>query len=423
MPKNHPDVVNMPSDLNRNVPSRPPEVDIAMNRRRKVALLVEWSRAYGRGVLRGIAAYAKAHESWKIYQTERSLGDAAPGWLRGWSGDGIIARIENDELLEQILPMNLPTVDLFERGGAGCFPAVITDNRAIAYLAAEHLIDSGLEHFAYCGLPGIYSSETRSEYFVQCLSSKGFPVQVYESPERSGTMSISTAEDSELRSEETIATWVASLPKPVGVMACNDVRAHQVLMACGDRNIAVPEEVAVIGVDDEDLICELCHPPLSSIKQDPERVGYEAAALLDRLLEGHPPPAEPILVNPRGVVARQSTDVVAVGDADVAAAVHFIRLHACDGIQVNDIISHVQLSRSTLERRFAKLLGRSPKAEILRVKLDRVKYLLSMTDYPLVKISQLAGFAYVEAMCYRFKRTIGQTPGQYRAACGRKMRE
>ncbi len=394
-----------------------------MSRRRKIALLVEWSRAYGRGVLRGIAAYAKAHETWKIYQTERSLCDAAPGWLRDWDGDGIIARIENDELLEQIIQMELPTVDLFERGHADGFPGVITDNRTIAYLAAEHLIERGLQHFAYCGLPGIYSSETRSEYFVEYLSRKGFQVHVYESLGRSSSLSISTAEDSELRSEETIAAWVDSLPKPVGLMACNDVRAHQILMACGDRSIAVPEEVAVIGVDDEELICELCHPPLSSVKQDPERVGYEAAALLDRLLDGETPPAKPILVKPLGVVARQSTDVVAVGDADVAAAVHFIRLHACDGIQVNDIIEHVQISRSTLERRFAKLLGRSPKSEILRVKLDRVRYLLSMTEYPLARIAQLTGFAYVEAMCDCFKRTIGQTPGQYRSACGKRIRE
>lgn len=386
-------------------------------------MLVEWSRAYGRGVLRGIAAYAKAHETWKIYQTERSLFDAAPGWLQDWDGDGIIARIENDELLEQIVQMNLPTVDLFERGQINGFPGVITDNREIAYLAAEHLIERGLQHFAYCGLPGIFSSETRSAYFVECLNRKGFPVHVYESHGPSNTVSISTAEDSELRSEETIAAWVDSLPKPVGLMACNDVRAHQILMACGDREIAVPEEVAVIGVDDEDLICELCHPPLSSIKQDPERVGYEAAALLDRLLNGETQPAEPILVKPLGVVARQSTDVVAVGDADVAAAVHFIRLHACDGIQVTDIIEHVQISRSTLERRFAKLLGRSPKSEISRVKLERVKYLLSMTDYPLARIAQLAGFAYVEAMCYCFKRTTGQTPGQYRRDCDKRIRE
>ncbi len=385
-----------------------------MPERRKIALLIEWSRAYGRGVLAGIANYVKAHETWKIYQTERRLCDAAPGWLKDWNGDGVIARIENEELLDQIRKMNVPVVDLFEHRGTDSIPGVNTDNRAIGHLAADHLIERGLKHFAYCGLPGVYSSEARGECFVEYLNRAGYEVSVYDNPRQSGSSFISTSEDYELRCEETVASWVSSLPKPVGLMACNDLRAHQVLMACSDRNIAVPEELAVIGVDNDELICELCHPPLTSIEQNTEGVGYQAAGLLDRLLDGEAPPAEPILVEPLGVVPRQSTDIVAVGDADVAAAVHFIRGHACDGIQVGDVLEHVQISRSTLERRFSRLLGRSPKGEILRVQLDRVKHLLAMTDYPLARIAQLAGFEYMESMCECFKRVTGQTPGQYR---------
>lgn len=386
-----------------------------MAERRKIALLIEWSRAYGRGVLAGIANYVKAHETWKIYQTERRLCDGAPGWLKNWQGDGVIARIENDELLRAIRKLDVPVVDLFEHQSTEGIPGVITDNRAIAHRAADHLIERGLEHFAYCGLPGIYSSEARGACFVEYLNRAGHEISVYDNPRQSGSAFISTSEDYELRCEETVASWVSSLPKPVGLMACNDLRAHQVLMACSDQNIAVPEELAVIGVDNDELICELCHPPLTSIEQDCEGVGYQAAALLDRLLDGETPPVEPIRIEPLAVVPRQSTDIVAIGDADVAAAVHFIRGHACDGILVSDVVQHVQVSRSTLERRFSKLLGRSPKAEILRVRLDRVKYLLSMTDYPLAKIAQLAGFEYMESMCECFKRTTGQTPGKFRS--------
>ena len=385
-----------------------------MAERRKIALLIEWSRGYGRGVLAGIANYVKAHETWKIYQTERRLCDAAPGWLKDWQGDGIIARIENKELLEEIRKLDVPVVDLFEHRSTEGIPGVITDNRAIAHLAADHLIERGLKHFAYCGLPGVYSSEARGECFVEYLNRLGYEVSVYDNPQQSASSFISTTEDYELRCEETVASWVAELPKPVGLMACNDLRAHQVLMACSDRNIAVPEELAVMGVDNDELICELCHPPLTSIEQNTEGVGYQAATLLDRLLDGEAPPAEPILVEPLGVVSRQSTDIVAVGDADVAAAVHYIRGHACDGIQVSDVLQHVQISRSTLERRFTRLLGRSPKAEILRVQLDRVKHLLAMTDYPLARIAELVGFEYMESMCECFKRVTGQTPGQYR---------
>ncbi|MHB8897130.1 MAG: XylR family transcriptional regulator [Thermoguttaceae bacterium] len=385
-----------------------------MAERRKVALLIEWSRAYGRGVLAGIANYVKAHETWKIYQTERRLCDGAPGWLRNWQGDGIIARIENEELLKAVRKLDVPVVDLFEHRSTEGIPGVITDNGAVARLAADHLVERGLEHFAYCGLPGVYSSEVRGECFVDHLHRAGYHVSVYENPRQSGASFISTSEDYELRCEETVASWVKSLPKPVGLMACNDLRAHQVLMASSDLGIAVPEELAVIGVDNDELICELCHPPLTSIEQNCEGVGYQAAGLLDRLMDGQAAPAEPIRVEPLAVVPRQSTDAVAIGDADVAAAVHFIRGHACDGIQVADVVQHVQLSRSTLERRFGRLLGRSPKAEILRVRLQRVTDLLSMTDYPLARIAQLAGFDYLESMCCSFKRVTGQTPGQYR---------
>jgi len=187
-----------------------------------------------------------------------------------------------------------------------------------------------------------------------------------------------------------------------------------VLSACGDCGIAVPDQLAVIGVDNDELLCELCRPPLSSVELNPQKVGYEAAALLDRMLDGKLPPAEQKSIPPLGVIARQSTDVVAIADADVASSVHFIREHACEGMQVEDLLQRVQISRSTLERRFARLLGRSPKAEILRVQFDRVKQLLARTDYPLAKIAQLTGFRHVENLCYLFKKKTGRTPGQYR---------
>jgi len=381
---------------------------------RKVALLVEWSRNYGRGVLRGIGRYAQAHRRWKVYQTERRLSDTAPSWLRRWQGDGIIARIENRRLAAQIKRLGLPVVDLFEHEDAEGIPAVLTDNRAIARLAAEHLCERGLSHFAYCGLPGVFSSDERGRHFVEHLAERGCSAHVYDPPRRRREALIAASEDYELQCEAAIARWLQSLPKPVGLMACNDLRAHQILMACGDCRLAVPEEVAVIGVDNDEVICELSQPPLSSIEQNPEEAGYQAAALLDHWMEGRSPPCEKIVIEPRGVVGRQSTDVVAVADADIVAALHYIRQHACDGIDVADLLAHVPLSRRTLERRFTRLLGRSPRDEIVRVQLAHVKQLLSMTGYPLAKIAQLTGFRYVESMCALFKRATGQTPGQFR---------
>lgn len=423
---------------------------------RRVAILVEWSRNYGRGVLRGIGKYVQAHGRWKVYHTERKLSEAAPSWLRGWRGDGIIARIESRKLASQIKQLRLPVVDLFEHEDRDSFPAVLTDNRAIARLAAEHLIERGLRHFAYCGLPGVDSSSERCRPFVDYLRQAGYEVHVYDPPRRQRRMSIAASEGYELQREDAIVRWLRSLPKPVGLMACNDLRAHQILMLCGDNNLAVPEEVAVIGVDNDEVICGLTRPSLSSIEQDPEEVGYQAAALLDRLMQeaaeprksprlgrrdGMPRPeassraagsagaaanrkaVAKIVVEPRGVVARQSTDIVAVADADVAAALRYIREHACDGISVDDVLGHVAMSRRNLERRFAALLGRSPKDEISRVQLGHVKRLLAMTDYRLAEIARLTGFRYVESMCVLFKRATGRTLGQYRRAGGADERE
>ena len=381
---------------------------------RQVALLIEWSRIYGRDVLRGIGKYVQTHGRWEVYHTERNLSDAAPLWLRKWKGDGIIARIENPRLATQIKRMKVPFVDLYDREEMGHIPAVLTDNRAIARLAAEHLIERELQHFAYCGLPGIFSSDERCRFFVDYLSALGHQVHVYEPPRRYRTKLIAASEDFELQREGAIVRWLRSLPKPVGLMACNDLRAHQILMVCDENRLAVPEEVAVIGVDNDEVICGLTRPPLSSIEQNPEEVGYQAAVLLDRLMQGETPPMEPMIIPPRGIVARQSTDVVAVADADLGAALHHIRKHACDGLSVEELAVSTAMSRRTLERRFLHCLGRSPKDEINRVQLGHAKRLLAMTNYPLVKIAHLTGFRYVESMCVLFKKTTGQTPGQYR---------
>lgn len=384
------------------------------HRIRQVALLVEWSRVYGRGVLRGIGNYVQTPGRWRVYHTERKLSDAAPSWLRKWRGDGIIARIENRRLAEQIKRLRLPVVDLFEHENRNRLPAVLTDNRAIAQLAAEHLRERELTHFAFCGFPGIYSSDERCRCFVENLAAAGHTVDVYDPPRRCRKASISESEAYELQCEDSLVEWLRSLPKPVGLMTCNDLRAHQVLMICDENKMAVPEEVAVIGVDNDEVICGLSRPPLSSIEQNPEEVGYQAAALLDRLMRGETILEKTIVVVPRGLVARQSTDIVAVPDADVAAALHYIREHACDGLGVDDLLTSMAMSRRTLERRFSGLLDRSPKDEIARVQLGHVKRLLTTTDYPLAKIAQLTGFRYVESMCTLFKRNTGRTPGQYR---------
>jgi LacI family transcriptional regulator len=390
-----------------------------MTRRPRVALLVESSRAYGRGLLHGIAEYIRLHGPWSIFMTERGLGDAPPGWLQGWDGDGVIARIENRKIAHAICELGLPAVDL--RGVLPDLeiPLIVTEDEAVSRLAVGHFLERGFRHFAFCGFVNADDSDNRSRAFARLVEEAGHTCHVYRPsrkprPAEAGTMAL---EQGGLIAEAEVAHWVEALPRPVGLMACNDIRGQQVLNACREVGIAVPEEVAVLGVDNDDVLCDLSYPTLSSIVPDTHRIGHEAAALLERMIGGESPPRKSTLIPPLGVVTRRSTDVLAIEDRHLARAVRFIREHACEGITVEDVLEHVPLSRSVFERRFDQLFGHTPKAEILRARLDRLKQLLAETELPLKQIAFKVGFEHAEYMNVFFKERTGQTPGQYRAAC------
>jgi len=238
------------------------------------------------------------------------------------------------------------------------------------------------------------------------VSHAGYQCRTYESP-RAGLKVWK-------QDQKRLVEWIHELKKPVGVFATNDLRGQHVLDACARENVAVPEQVAVIGVDNDELLCGLCNPPLSSIIPDPERIGFEAAGWLDRMMQGQSPGEALIEIPPQGVSVRQSSDAFAVADPMVAAALRFIRERACDGASVRDVLDHLHVSRSWLERNFRKLLNRSPQAEIRNVQIKRCKALLRTTGLSLEKIAALAGFEHPEYMSVVFKRETGDTPGHYR---------
>ena len=378
----------------------------------KVAVLVETSRSIGRQLLQGISQYVHQHGPWSIYHQERTLRDGIPRWMRNWHGDGVMARLETPEEKAKIHQMGIPAVDLFMWNAGFDMPTLNVDERNVAKMAANHLLERGFRQFAYCGFGGIHYSDHRCECFVQYLAELGNEVSVYMEHIQSRARLTST-EIGGLRHEHEIGTWLCSLPKPVGLMTCNDIRGQQVLNACTEQGIAVPDEIAVIGVDNDILMCEMCLPSLSSIELDGIRGGFEAARMLDHLMHGRRRIRNGVL-KPLGVVTRQSTDSVATADKDVIAAVQFIRHHASKGIEVADVLREISLSRSTLERRFASLFGHTINAEIDRVKLNHVKELLTRTDWILRRIADEAGFQHIEPLCRLFKRKTGLTPGAFR---------
>ncbi len=383
-----------------------------MHRPRKVALLVETSNAYARELLHGVRAWLREHGGWTIALGEAGRGAPPPAWLSGWNGDGIIARIETPAIAKAVAATRLPAVDLSAARLLPNLPWLETHDRAVARVAAEHLRERGFQHFAYCGDPRFNWSRWRGDAFVAQLASQGHDCAVFATKEISGN---GGAQPVELEKDTAeLARWIRKLPKPLAIFAAYDIRGLQVLEVCRRLELHVPDEVAVLGVDNDELLCDLADPPLSSVMPDVRRTGYEAAALLDRMMRGEKVLNEGRLFEPRGVAVRQSTDVVAVTDRHIATAVRYIRLHACEGIGVADVVKQVPMSRRVLETRFRKLLGCSPHDQILKVKLDRVKQLLSETDLPLVAIADKTGFAHVEYLSVAFKKNVGLTATEFR---------
>ncbi|MBI1312881.1 helix-turn-helix domain-containing protein [bacterium] len=377
-------------------------------RRRSVALLIETSNAYARGLLEGIVSYTRTHDSWSIYLPEQERGARPPDWLTHSRIDGIIARIETDEIAATIREHNVPTVDVSAARRVPDIPWVETDDAEIARLAVGHLLERGFRSLAYCGEPDFNWSEWRREHFERIATEHGCKCHVFQSVPRNSP-------DYAWQSEQKrMAAWVRRLPKPTGVLACYDIKAQQLLDVCRGIDIAVPEKLAVLGVDDDSLLCNLCDPPLSSIAPDAHKTGYTAASLLDQLMSGTPPPDEAFLIPPLGIETRLSTDTLAVDDPDIAAALHFIRENACSGINVSDVVRQTSVSRRVLESRFNKLLGRSPHAEITRLRIDRIKRLLVETDLPLSAIAARTGYRHVEYLSVAFRNAVGIPPTEHR---------
>lgn len=381
----------------------------------KVALLIETARGYGRGLLRGIVRYARLHGPWAFYVTPGDFEQALPK-MEQWGGTGIIARIENQRIAETILATGLPLValDLSDEQLAAGHPLsrvceVRSDSFRAASMAVDHLLERGFRRFAFVGIAGRVWSRRREEAFCERVRAAGYEPHVYRPPRGRRQREWG-------REQSIMAEWLRRLPKPTGLMACNDDRGREVLEACRAAGLQVPDEVAVVGVDNDSLLCDLADPPLSSVSLNAERGGFDAAALLDRLMRGRPgrARAQRIVVEPLGVVTRRSTDVMALADRAAARALRFIRENAARPIQVDEVVRHVGRSRRALEIRFRRAVGRSIHAEIQRAHIERVKRLLQETDLAMPKVAEAAGFTSASYFGAVVRRALGMTPAQYR---------
>ena len=379
---------------------------------RHIAVLIESSRAYGRGLIEGVARYSKEHGNWSLYFEPRGL-EAPPLWWSTWQGDGILARFPNRQMGKEVLAKNLPVVDLYGGLTDSCLPQLAGNNAGIARMAFEHFWERGIRSFAFCDLPATTEPylEQRKNAFRRLAEATDCPCQVFPSRSNRRTMADWKQEQSKL------AVWLKGLLKPVGVLACSDEHGYRVLSGCGQAHLRVPDEVAVVGIGNDPVLCEMCTPTLSSIDLDAPQIGYEAATLLDRLMQGYKLPTDPLRIEPLRLVARGST-VLAIGDPEVRAALEFIREHGCDGIRVSDVVREVGMSISTLERKFKSFLGSTPKGELFRIQIERAKQLLAESGLTLKELAQRCGFSSDKYFSDAFYRQLGIRPGTYRKEHG-----
>ncbi len=357
-------------------------------------------------MIKGIAAFANRHGPWQLHVEAEGERRLLP---RGWQGDGVIARISTPSVARDLAALKVPIVNVSAiqlNAVAQNTPRVCNDLRACGTMAARHLLERGLRHFGYVGLPKLGYVQEHRDAFAAVIGEAGHACHTH-------TLG---ADDEATARVGKLTAWLLALPKPIGIFTWANAQGRAVIDSCRRSHLLVPEDVAILSGDDDKLLCESCLPTLSAIGVAAEQIGLKAAELLHLQLMGRALPPTPIAVAPLGIVTRQSTDVFAIDNHELLRALGFIRENAAKAIRVDDVLEAVPISRRTLERLFQEQLGRTPAEEIRRVRLERAKHLLATTDLAVPKVAVACGFGTGEYLATVFRQAVGMTPLKYRAA-------
>ena len=374
----------------------------------RVAVLVDTSTSWGRRIIKGISDYMRKHEAWHVFLEARGQEEKLH-LPKGWECDGVIARVGTKSLAEKLEKQKIPVVNVSGIQIPGCeFPRVTSDQRIVAKMAASYLLGRGFHNFAYFGLKGLKYIAEHQHAFVEEIKDSGHSCQLYSVRPRSG------AEPDWKLNLYNLGKWLKSLPKPLAVFAWNASSGREVIYACQEVGLLVPDEVAVLTNSDDDVLSEFLQTPLSGVVAGAEQIGHEAARMLDCLMHRQPLAEINAFIPPQTVVTRQSTDTIAIPDRAVVSAINFIRANAAEPIKVTAVARAAGISRRVLERRFLRTLERSPAEEIRRVHFEKAKEMLLKTDIPIPDVAESSGFGSPEYMAYVFKSEINKTPLQYR---------
>jgi len=381
---------------------------MAKQKNLKVLLFLESSREFGRQLLRGIVNYASNQPNWVfVFETEWTKRMLLKQIM---NIDGIIAHIPTSSIMNIISKAKIPAVVATFSQKAPAFRCIIkADSKAIGKMAAEHFLTRGFTNFGYCGYGSVWYSKEREIGFIEAIAKSGFlEPQICNYRKRKGA----------IEELATIAKWLDLLQKPCGIFACNDDLAEKVLEACKIKNIKVPDEVSILGVDNDEFVCNLTHPPLSSIAINGELAGYEAATMLEKMMLNPRAKVSNVTLLPTHVVVRQSTDSLAIKDTAVSKSLQYIAQHCTEPITVSQVVYTALSSRRILERKFRKILGKSILEQIHDMRADRIARALLETDLSISQISYEMGFNRVDHACRYFRRRYGMSPNEYRQKYG-----
>lgn len=373
----------------------------------RIGLVFGYGLAFYREILHGVKALAAERPHWvltPIAPDRRALDSPLVKTQQGF-----IAHVYTRPLADALRALRKPVVNVSGVLPDLAFPRVVVDHREVGRLAAEHLLARGLRQFGFVGYPEHAFSLGREEGFCREVERAGFRVAIFRDRVRRA------ADPNGLwRWNPALLKWLESLPSGVGVLASHDSQGVQIAEYCRHLGRHVPDEVAIVGVDDDDLLCDLARPSLSSVRLPGPRIGYEAAAMLEGLILGRRLKTSRLELPPVRLVVRQSSDIQAIADGDVSAAVRYIRDHAGEAIDVRDVVRAVAASRRSLERRFRRLVQRGIGQEIRRAHLERAKALLADTDMPMSLVAVRSGFTDSRQLSIVFRQEIGSTPTHFR---------
>lgn len=378
----------------------------------KIILLSDFSEEYNKNLLRGITRYSKDHGPWTFckmptYYRETIGIDGILKWAKEWEADGIIGQFYNDEEVEKFTQAKIPVIAQDFKERFTDIPNITGAYKETGRLGAEYFLKKGFRNFAFYGFGNIVWSRERAEGFEERIQEAGFDVHYYEHKD-------SHAIDLWYYKPSALSVWLKSLPKPIALMTCDDNQGHHITEAAKHAGIRIPDEVAVLGVDNDEMVCDLSDPPLSSIELDSEKSGYEAARSMEQMIEEKTCCAPDIVVKATQVVTRHSTDIFASKDKYIVSALKYIHGNLDKNLKVDQVLKEVPLSRRSLEKRFIMTTGYPVYEYIYNQRIEKFTQKLLETDMTIFEIALDLGLSDSKNIARQFKQIKGVTPMEYR---------